>query len=532
MTSVAASLAARVAVASAPTARPGQKRRTAASKRIPRAGYESDIPDTRGQPGRFGDGGRNEQRDGGGGLILPGDDRFDEGMVKGIPSPNNPGGTNGFDPRTGTGGPGQLPGGYEAPPKPGSEKDPNAAFAPFRPPSAYLDEDPEGFLKEDNQMSFLRIRNRAGMWYQLAPILPKLMRSGFLPDDIFDETGLEPREQSLWQTWTSTRGSLISDERFPNEKLSYFDDEHNGAPCLSSLQYLTNEERPAASEFVADQQFDPEQTKELIRAYEIRRANNSQAKGFGSTPGEIMAFKMWRDVQEVQRYEGMERVSELVEKGKKYAESETAVTRLQALKDAWEMDLADGSDLMEGGLFAKAKADNAANIALVRLDPEELAFRPIPYLGPMESLSVEKVLAVQPVARTGVFNTFTPVGAKEWVAMPAWAALGSAKVPFAILVSNTGKLSGAGDLSQREEPATLVVDKANNTPAPGAYFLVARESSIQLAGGKGAVVIDVYPGRECMDIEKDGKGTVIGKVVLAVRAPGGQNDGMTTDFVA
>ena len=34
-----------------------------------------------------------------------------------------------------------------------------------------------------------------------------------------------------------------------------------------------------------------------------------------------MAFKMWRDVQEVQRYEGMERVSELVEKGKKYAES-------------------------------------------------------------------------------------------------------------------------------------------------------------------------------------------------------------------
>ena len=91
MTSVAASLAARVAVASAPTARPGQKRRTAASKRIPRAGYESDIPDTRGQPGRFGDGGMNKQRDGGGGLILPGDDRFDEGMVKGIPSPNNPG---------------------------------------------------------------------------------------------------------------------------------------------------------------------------------------------------------------------------------------------------------------------------------------------------------------------------------------------------------------------------------------------------------------------------------------------------------
>ena len=99
-------------------------------------------------------------------------------------------------------------------------------------------------------------------------------------------------------------------------------------------------------------------------------------------------------------------------------------------------------------------------------------------------------------------------------------------------MSNTGKLSGAGDLSQREEPATLVVDKAANTPAPGNYYLVARESSIQLAGGKGAVVIDVYPGRECMDIERNGQGTVIGRVVLAVRAPGGTGDGMTTEFVA
>ena len=529
MTSVARSLAARVAVASAPSRGSERKPPTAASRGRIRAvramGYESNIPPTRGQPGRFGDGG--------GGLILPGDDRYDAGMVKGIPSPSNPGGKSGFDPRTGTGGPGQLPGGYEAPPKPGSEKDPNAAFAPFRPPSEFLDaDDPQGFLKEDDQMSFLRLRNRAGMWYQLAPILPKLMRSGFLPDDIFDETGIEPREQSLWQTWTSTRGSLLNDPRFPDEKLEYFDDEYNGAPCLSHLQYLTNDERPPAAEFVVDQQFSPDQTKELIKAFEIRRAHASQAKGFGTTPGEIMAFKMWRDVQEVQRYEGMGRVEELVEKGKRYAESDSAVQRLEALRDAWSMDLSEGSDLMEGGLFAKAQADAKANISTVRLDPEELAFRPVPYLGPMESLSVEKVIAVQPVARTGVFNTFVPQGAKEWIAMPAWAALASAQIPFAILVSNTGKLSGAGDLSQREEPATLVVDKAANTPGPGNYYLVARESSIQLAGGKGAVVIDVYPGRECMDIERNGQGTVIGRVVLAVRAPGGTGDGMTTEFVA
>ena len=103
-------------------------------------------------------------------------------------------------------------------PSPAPRRTPTPRSRPSRPPSEYLDTDPQGFLKEDDQMSFLRLRNRAGMWYQLAPILPKLMRSGFLPDDIFDETGIEPREQSLWQTWTSTRGSLIERPAVPRRE--------------------------------------------------------------------------------------------------------------------------------------------------------------------------------------------------------------------------------------------------------------------------------------------------------------------------
>ena len=306
MTSVARSLAARVAVASAPSRGSERKPPTAASRgrriRGVRAmGYESNIPPTRGQPGRFGDGG--------GGLILPGDDRYDAGMVKGIPSPSNPGGKSGFDPRTGTGGPGQLPGGYEAPPKPGSEKRAGEAFAPFRPPSEFLDKGE--FAAEDDNMSLLRLRQRAGNWFDLAPLFPKLMRSGFLPDDIFDETGIEPREQSLWATWVASRGSLVADPRFPDEKLSYFDQEWN-AENLSHIQYLSSDMRPSFAEFVVDNEFNPDQTKELVKSVEIRNAHETQAKGFGRSPGECLAFKMWRDVQEVQRWQGIDAVMELV----------------------------------------------------------------------------------------------------------------------------------------------------------------------------------------------------------------------------
>ena len=96
-----------------------------------------------------------------------------------------------------------------------------------------------------------------------------------------------------------------------------------------------------------------------------------------------------------------------------------------------------------------------------------------------------------------------------------------------VLVGNTGSLRGAGDLSDREEPALLIVDKADQTPTPTSFYLIVRESSIQLAGGGGAEILDVYGGKDVMAMERDGTCTVIGRVVLAVRAPGvGMDDGM------
>jgi hypothetical protein len=530
----AASLAARVA----PHAAPGAARRGArVARRAPpsRPGARRSPSVVRAQddgeggpPASQGPGGFSGSR-----LIVPGMEGFDSSYgdvnpnARSIPTPSKPGGRGGppGDPRLADK-PGSFPGGYDAPPKPGSEKKEGEAFAPFRPPSEYLDAVDGDFLNEDDQMSFMRLRQRAGNWFQLAPLFPKLMRSGYLPDDIFDETGVEPREQSLWTTWTAARGSLVTDPRFPDEKLAYFDPEWN-AETLSALQYLSSEKRAPFSEFVVDNEFNLEQTKELVKAVEIRAAHDSQAKGFGSGPGECLAFKMWRDVQEVQRYEGLGRVVELTEKGKKYATEQSTRERLDALVEMWRIDLAEGSDLMEGGLMGKANAAGNAKIQAVRLDADELAFKPVPMLGPLEKLQPAAVIAVEEIRPNGSFNVFKPVGSQQWVALPAWSALSAAKVPFAVLVGNTGSLRGAGDLSDREEPALLIVDKADQTPTPTSFYLIVRESSIQLAGGGGAEILDVYGGKDVMAMERDGTCTVIGRVVLAVRAPGmGRDDGM------
>ena len=495
-------------------------RRLAARRGPARVRAQDDgIPDTAG-PGGFS----------GSRLIVPGMEGSDpsygdpsRNRPPSIPSPSNPGGGRPAGPpgSVGSNMPGQFPGGYEAPPKPGSERKAGEAFAPFRPPSEYLDQG--DFAAEDDNMSLLRLRQRAGNWFDLAPLFPKLMRSGMTPDDIFDETGIEPREQSLWATWVASRGSLVADPRFPDEKLSYFDQEWN-AENLSHIQYLSSDLRASFAEFVVDNEFNPDQTKELVKSVEIRNAHDSQAKGFGRGPGECLAFKMWRDIQEVQRYQGIETVMELVDKGKRYAENESTMERLDALASMWQMDVAEGSEQE----LEQAKS----SIQVVRLDKDELAFRPIPMLGALERLTANAVIAVQPIAPRGVFSAFVPEGAKEWVALPAWAALAESRVPFAVLVDNTGTLRGAGDLSAREEPALLIIDKGSQTPQPGNYYLAVRESSIQLAGGKGAEIIDVFPGKETMEMERDGSCTVIGRVVLAVRAPGGMTDGMTTEFVA
>jgi hypothetical protein len=235
-------------------------------------------------------------------------------------------------------------------------------------------------------MALMRLRQRGGSWYQLAPLFERLKRSGMTPDDIFDEVGIEPKEQSLWVTWSLSRGSLAADPRFPDEKLAYFDNEYTGAPNLSHIQYLTAEKRSEAAEFVVDNEFDPDQTKELVKAYEIRTQMDSQARGFGTSPGECLAFKMWRDVQEVQRYQGIDVVNELVAKGKRFAENASTMERLDAIQAKWAMDLSEGGVMAEGGSLAKANAEARANISVVRLDSEELSFRAVPMLGPLDKL--------------------------------------------------------------------------------------------------------------------------------------------------
>ena len=83
-------------------------------------------------------------------------------------------------------------------PKVGGEL--QGAYEPFKPPETYeaakVSED-----ENDPERMMMLMRQRAGMWFTLAKFIRPLQAKGMTSTDIFDATGIEPKEQATWVVW-------------------------------------------------------------------------------------------------------------------------------------------------------------------------------------------------------------------------------------------------------------------------------------------------------------------------------------------
>jgi len=407
----------------------------------------------------------------------------------------------------------------------------------YKPPPTFEEQKVTEEL-DTNQM-IMMLRQRAGHWFQLAKYIPALQKAGYIPDQIFDETGIENKEQVMWQTWLSTYASLKASKEFPNELLPYFESEYSGSPCLSQINFLPSGKRDAAAEFIARREFTEEQARELVRAYEIRDGMAAIAKDFGKTPGECLAFKIWRDIQELQRYEGVDKAESMRDRGLKYAETDKSRGRLESATEMFRME-ATG----QVSNLAAAKAANAENrlmavqpVSSVRLDFEEIEFRPVAVVGPFSKLTTKAIKLAQVLEKVGtndpsnIFKTFRPQGTSDWMAVPNWEALANSKEPIATFVGNTAKeLPNVDGLSNKSEAAMLIIDRGSTSASPAHYYLLAKKSSVVLSGAGDSETIAIQSGAEVLQMEKSGASlTVLGRVVVAIRAPSAGGDGMTTD---
>ena len=467
-------------------------------------------------------------RRGGGGLIVPGMAGFDDVAVQRNPSQGAP--TGGRGGGGGGGGGGQRIGPAGVIPKVGGAL--QGAFEPYKPPETF---DSAKVSDDENDPEFMLqlIRQRAGLWHKLATFIRPLQSRGYQPNDIFEACGIEPKEQALWVTWLQCYASLKDGAEFDNERLSYFDDEFRGAPNLSQIMYLPAKVRAQAAMFIVENEFEDVQSRELVKAYEIKRSNVNTiaARDFNDTPGDVLAYKLYRDILELQRYQGEEEATKIYDRGIKYAASDTARERLGSAVKMFTMALETGTSTVAAA-DAAGNENVAAEVQVVRLEEHEYQFKPIPVLGNLNSVTSAKVRSAATLQKDGnIFGVFSPQGNNDWVALPSWELLEFSTSPFALFCDDTSTLDVKG-IKDKSEPGLLIADKAVTTPAFGKYYLVAKTSSLVLAGSNAAAEsVSIMDGKDILKLEREGKSVnTLAHVLLCVRAPSrGGDDGMTTD---
>ena len=128
-----------------------------------------------------------------------------------------------------------------------------------------------------------------------------------------------------------------------------------------------------AARLVAERAFNVDATRELARAILDYERRPDTSKSFEKTPGDALAYKVWRDAGEVPRRMGWKKAVEAcVERGCGFATSEAAKAKLRSRLSEDERALPGAS----GGAAGAARV--VATVQTVRLESEEAAFRALP----------------------------------------------------------------------------------------------------------------------------------------------------------
>lgn len=226
--------------------------------------------------------------------------------------------------------------------------------ANFRPPPGFMEEGAEaswilgadgglgsspGAEPFDVETALSMVRARARPWHQLAGLLRSLQAAGLDAMAVEVETSLERATQALWQTAAQVYASLKSDAVFPSEAMPAFDSPP-GAPALHELRNLPADARRGAAEYLATggemlacgngilEQVDADLASTLARAYREYERRPREREGFSDAPGDVLAYKHWRDAAECRREEDKEKA---LRKGLAVAVSAAAKERFESL---------------------------------------------------------------------------------------------------------------------------------------------------------------------------------------------------------
>lgn len=354
----------------------------------------------------------------------------------------------------------------------------------------------------DAELALAKVRAQAGPWHQLAALLPRLQTAGIDATAVELETGLERATQALWQTAAQVFASLRADSLFPADALPAFDSPP-GAPALHELRNLPADARRGAAEYLATggemmeggggilEAVDADLAATLARAYREWERRAREREGFSGHPGDVLAYKHWRDAAECRREEDKEKA---LKKGLAVAVTATAKERLESLSTEAIARVVPAAEAAAAaaaaGLLRATSGEGGGKLlplTISRLQPSETLFVPVPLLSMPLGSATREALAALPTARpSGPFGAFGGSSSSpcscQFVVLPSWTTVqglsGLAAIPIDDLsavpeiVAAAVVASGVvGEKKVEEEkeklrgPGLLVVDRDGGAKA-------------------------------------------------------------------
>lgn len=335
-------------------------------------------------------------------------------------------------------------------------------------------------------------------------MITSLTSEGFTPSTLEEITGITGVEQNRLVVAAQVRETLVECS-LDSETLSFF--ETGGAELLYEIRLLNAKQRADAARFMVRNGFDLKQAQDLARAmkdYPRRRIDYGWDKFNGDSPGDCLAFWLFRLAQEHAAAAAEESRIKAMEKALEVVESETARNVLV--------------EVLEGKGFAKESViDDAVTVPLVRMKFGEVAeSTKVVVLPVCKAEQREFEMEAAPWECSGV-GDFGVVEAEKdwrrWVVLPGWQPIAGLERGGVAVSFKSGKLLPWKEKRKyKEEPVLVVADRGRKeVVVDDGYYLV-------LSGGNGTgdegLIVEKGLTLKEMGVEKS-----LGMVLLVVRPP-------------
>lgn len=295
---------------------------------------------------------------------------------------------------------------------------------------------------------------KEGTWVDWGKACQQLQKSGYNPQQIFEQTGLQASQQNLVIVAAQVYDS-IAQAGVAEEVLAYC--QGPKSDVLYELRILNQEQRAAAAQLAYEKKLDVDGAHEVAKAVKEISRFSQLPEAFTSDPGDAVAYLCWKRAR--QKKDLQER-SRLIAQGLKFARSQTA-------REAIETLLSD---------FTVVPTKTAPLLPIYRLESDSELPRIIPVAGSYP-ISRQEIEIVARIDVQEPFRTIQVVSYGTFVPVPGWQSILKAVDPVGFFWPSDRLPK---PLPGKVEEVLVILDRAVQEWDANSYFLVEKRDKLEL----------------------------------------------------